>query len=465
MRRSLFPGPWRATAAYCLALTLISCAPKAELAVAPEILSTEWQSTSSQALSSPVSQQSLGETFDSAELIALIAQALSANADIAVASARIQAARAELKIARAQMLPVVAGSAGVNLTETEDKDASLYSFSEGFAGLDIAWDLDLFGGARAGKRAAGDRVAAAMFDRDAVALAVEAEVTRIYVQHAALSDRIRLLERNIDNARDLERILGVRYREGAATRVDTGLQSIDVRQLEGDRLRLLESRSRTQNALALLVGEEAPLFRLQAGSLGGMRMTSIAPVQPGELLVRRPDIRAAEARIAASSGDVAQARAAFLPNLRLSASALGQAATLGGPIGTTLVTGASLLGPIFDRGRLNGRLSAASAAQRESVELYRKGILTALVETENALTAVEKAHAHYALIGQVLEEARLTAHLARRQFLEGEADLRTVLDADRLLVQSEDARAVAIQEILTATADLYQALGGNPRSA
>ena len=100
------------------------------------------------------------------------------------------------------------------------------------------------------------------------------------------------------------------------------------------------------------------------------------------MLVRRPDIQAAEARIAAASGDVRAARRAFLPNIKLSASALGQAATLGGPLGSTLAAGASLLAPIFDRGRLNGRLASATAGQHESVEQYRKALLTSLCEAE-----------------------------------------------------------------------------------
>jgi len=273
-----------------------------------------------------------------------------------------------------------------------------------------------------------------------------------------------LLDRNIANGRELERIINVRLREGAATRVDTGLQAIDVRQLEADRLRLVGALARTRNALAVLVGEEAPLFRLLPSSLAGVATPDVAPVQPGELLVRRPDIQAAEARIAAASGDIDQARRAFLPSLRLSASALGQAATLSGPIGATLSIGAGLLAPIFDRGRLNGRLYSATASQHESVELYRKALLTALGEAEDALASVEESRSRQLLIDRIVEEARVTARLARLQYLEGEADLRDVLDADRLLVQAEDARALSVQERINAAIDLYEAVGGSAQT-
>lgn len=459
------------SAALCL-LAVSACAPRAELAVAPDIASVEWQApVSAPAVSAPgadveaaAPNRGLGEALGSPELQRLIARALAANADIAIATTRIEAARADLRIAKAAMLPVVSAAAGASATRSDDKNASLFSFSEGFAGLDVAFDLDLFGQARAGKRATRDRYRAAAFDRRAAALVVEAEVARAFVQYAALGDRIFLLDRNIANGRELERILAVRLREGAATRVDTGLQAIDVRQLEADRLRLTEARARTRNALAVLTGEEAPLFRLPEASLAAVATPDLVPVQPGELLVRRPDIQAAEARIAAASGDVRAARRAFLPNIRLSASALGQAATFGGPLGSTLAAGASLLAPIFDRGRLNGRLASATAGQHESVEQYRKALLTALGEAENALVSVEQSRTRQQLILAIVEQARLTARLARLQYLEGEADLRWVLDAERLLVQAEDAHALSVQERLYAAIDLYEAMGGSPRA-
>jgi len=455
----------RRAAALCL-LAAAACAPHPQLGVAPEIVSTEWQATdTSDPAARPVAENALADALGSEHLKQLAERALAANADIAVAAARLERARADLRIARSAMLPVVSAGAGLRATRSDDKTASLFSFSEGFASADISFDLDLFGQGKARKRAERARYRAASFDRDAATLVVEAELARAFVQYAALTDRISLLDRMIENGRELERILGVRLREGAATRVDTGLQAIDVRGLEADRLRLTEARIRTGNAVAVLVGEEAPLFHMPDARLDSVTVPTLAPVQPGELLVRRPDIKAAEARIAAADGDVTQARRAFLPSITLSASALGQAATLSGPIGTTLAAGASLLAPIFDRARLNGRLDSAAAAQHESVELYRKALLTALAEAENALTSVDQSRQRQLLIGRAVEEARTTARLARLQYLEGEADLRDVLDAERLLVQAEDASALSRQERLNAVIDLYEAMGGSAQTS
>ena len=451
----------RIIATASLALLAGACAPSAELRPRPEVESAGWSRPAVPAQATH--QPALGAALGDPTLQRLIEQAALRNADVAAAAARIDRARSQLGIARASMLPVVSGSAGLSRTETDNSGGSVFNFSQGFAGLDISYDVDLFGGERAGRRGARARLAAASFDRDAVALVVETEVARAFVQHSALAERIALLDRNIGQARELERIIGVRLRLGDATRVDTGLQTIQVRQLEAERLRLTEALARTRNALAVLVGEEAPRFALAPATLAGFRVPDIALVQPGELLVRRPDVRAAEARIAAAEGDVARARAAFLPRLRLSASALGQAATLGGPIGATLSIGSDLLAPIFNRRRLRGELGTAAAEQAESVELYRGALLTALGEAENGLVAVEQSRAREALLAEIVAEARTTARLSRLQYIEGEADLQHVLDAEQLLIRAEDARAVARQERLEAAIDLYKALGGSPR--
>ena len=449
---------------------LAGCAPHVVLETAPEVLSTEWSPpaappTPGLAVGIPDASlpANLGAAFGSAELEALIGRAATANADIAIAAARIRQARALLGAARGAMLPAVTATAGLSGTRTERAIADPFDFTDAFAGVDIAFDLDLFGAGRAERRAAWQRLRAAEFDRDAALLVVQSEVARAFVQRAALAARIDLLERNIVQARELERIIGLRFRAGEATRVDLGLQTIEVRQLETERLLLAEALDRTRTALAVLTGEEAPLFALAPAAFESLGTPSLAPIQPAELVVRRPDIRAAEARIRAAGGDVDRARAAFFPRLTLSARGLGQAASLSGPLSSTFAIGADLLAPIFARGRLTAGLEHAGGLQVESVQLYRQLLLTSLAEVEDALSAVERSRARETLLDQVVEEARLTSRLARLQYLEGEADLQRVLEAERHLIQAEDSRAIARQERLEAAIDLFKAMGGSPQ--
>jgi multidrug efflux system outer membrane protein len=447
-----------------LSLAAAACAPHVELEVAPQLLSTAWSQpapgpAASGGASAP-NPANLGAAFGSQELEGLIGRALQQNGDVGVARARIQQARALFGIARGAMFPLVTASAGLSGTRSERTTTDPFDFSDAFAGVDISFDLDLFGANRARRRAEGHRLRAAEFDQGATALIVEGDVARIYVQRAALAARISLLDRNIEQAVELERIIRARANAGDATRVDLGLQTIQVRELQTDRLRLSQALDRTRTAMAVLIGEEAPRFVLTPSPLDALQVPDLAVAPPPELLVRRPDIRAAEARIDAAGGDVDAARRAFFPQLSLSASGIGQAASLSGPLAATVSLGAGLLSPIFNRGQLRGNLEFAAGQQVESVELYRLVLLTSLAETENALSAVERARAREALLLQVVEEARVTARLARLQYMEGETDLQSLFDAEQRLVAAEDARAVAHQERLEAAIDLFKAMGG-----
>lgn len=449
----------RSRAALAAAFALGACgAPRPELAVQPSVLSSDWGSAAGAgAAADGVPLEAGWSAFRSAEFERLILQAREANTDIGVARARIVQARGQLGVARSASLPTVGLSGGGDVQRTGGSFTKAYS-----GGLDIAWDLDLFGANRAGKRAALARLVASQFDRDATTLAVESEVARAYVAWAALTDRLVILDRALDNARELERIIRVRMREGVATKVDTGLQTIEVRRYEAQRSQMAEARGHALNALALLVGEEAPRFRPAEVKLDAFAYPEFQAVQPGELLVRRPDIKAAEARIRAAEGDVGRARAAFLPSISISARALGQGLAAGGPLQAVLSAGASILAPIFQGGRLRGNLMSASGVQLESVETYRAALLTATREGADALTGLDESRRRMGLLGQSLEEARVTARLARRQYVEGAADLQTVLNAERGLLDLEDAHALAAQDRLDAAIDLYRAMGGAP---
>lgn len=445
-------------------LLLAGCAPNVAIAVPPNISSESWTATPELPSAGSEQPMPLARLLGSDELQRLVGLAREHNSQIGAATARVRQARGLLRAARGTMLPIVNGSAGISQSR-RGNNGQAFDFSDSFAGVDVDFDLDLFGGARNARRAAQQRAVAAEYSRDAVALAVEADVARAFVQRAALAERIAILDRNTELALDLERIIGARVRAGEASRVDLGLQTIQVRQLQTERLRLIEALDRTRTALAVLVGEEAPLFRAEPAPLESFATPALAVMQPAELLARRPDVRAAEHVMLAANGDIAEARAAFMPRISLSARGLLQAASLAGPLSSGGSIGIDLLGPIFDRGRLRGNLEVAAGQQMESVALYRETILTALAETEDAMSANQRSGERAMLLAQVVEEARLTARLARLQYLGGEVDLQYVLDAEQLLSASEDAAAVALQERLEAGIDLYLAMGGAPVTA
>ena len=447
------------------ALALTACAPSVALESTPVVQSQRWSSEGTASRfqdAGPAipASGSLGAAMGAPALDALIDRARRNNADVAVAVARIRQARALLGIARGAMLPAISASAGLNGDRTAGT-TSLLDFSNAFGSLDVSFELDLFGARRAERNAALGRFRAAEYDREAVALAIQSDVARAFVQRAALAARIELIDRNITQQRELERIIRARFEAGDGTRVDLGLQTIQVRQLQAERSRLEEAFARTRTSLAVLVGAEAPQFDEAPASLMALTPPSIRAVQPAELITRRPDVRAAETRIEAAGGDVRAARAAFFPQLRLSARGLSQVASLG-PLSSIYTVGASLLAPIFDRGRLRGNLEFAAGQQAESVAVYRQALLVSLSDVENAFSAVDRGAERATITAEIVEQARETARLARIQYLEGDADLQRLFDAEQRLIESEDARLIAMQERLEAAIDLFKALGGTP---
>lgn len=438
---ALLATPWLLTA----------CAPAVQLAPTPEVRSTQWRGAP--AVASAPRPDNLGRSLASPPLTALTERALAANADVDIARARVAQARARLRVARASLFPAVSAGGQVSLNRASGADAS--------ANLGLDYEIDLSGRVAAGRRGAEAQLVASQFDREAAALTVETELARAFVQYAAIAERLRFAEANLASSRELKRIIDVRFRLGAATRVDTGLQDVEVNRLERGRLTLLQASEQTRNAIAVLVGAEAPDFQLAPSSLGELRPPEFVLEQPAALLARRPDVRAAEARIAAARGDVDQARAAFWPQLRLSLAAAVPAASDGG-LGAVLAIGPALLDAIFHRGQRQGELDLAAATQEETVAAYRRTLLVALRETEDALTAAERARASERLSAQAVETARETTRLARLRYLQGDADLQVVSDAEGGLNDAQDSLAITRQERLEALIDLYRAMGGAP---
>jgi outer membrane protein TolC len=373
-----------------------------------------------------------------------------------MARAWVDQAAALLKTARQSALPEVSLLAGAGAERRGGVSTS--DFRDAFARLDVDLDLDLFGKLAAERGAAAARTRAAELQRQAVMLAVEADVAQAYVQRAALARRLEILDGSIGRAAELERVIRIRLREGVATRVDLGLQSIQLLNLREDRSRLDQALGQTRTALALLAGEEAPLFELSPGRIDDLARPALSPPRPDRLLETRPDIAAAEVLIAAAAGDVRAARANFFPQVSIGLA--GVAELLSGSLGNSVTLGSSLLAPIFSRGRLEGEYAFATAAQVEAVERYRLAILAALTQVEDARSAIDHSAERALLLDEIVGQASTTARLANLQYLEGEEDLINVLDAQQLLNQAEDAAVLAMQEKLFARIALYRAAGG-----
>ena len=448
--------------AACSALTLgiAGCAPSVDMA-RPEPLRSQGWTTQVDAGDQAGSIDELGwSAFNSPELDRLMVQALERNPEIDIALARVAQARGQFRATASGLLPTLDASLGVQADEVNAFSNAADSNTSGFGGLTIGWEADLFGQTKAEKRADAARLRATGLDAQSVRLLITSSVAQGWFDYCAFGARIRIVDRAIDNAAELERIIRIRYEEGVATRVDLGLQEIELRNLRAERSKLWEAQNVARTALAVLTGEEAPQFAPEQGLLEAFTVPAIASGQPTSLLTRRPDLRAAEVRIAAANGDIQAARRAFLPDLRIDVGLNGQGVGLGDPLTAGLSTVAGLFGPIFSGGRLRGNLDRVSGEQREAVAQYRLAVLEALAEAENAMVSVEQSRIRRQLLDEVVREARLTAELAREQYVGGIVDARTALEAERELLAAEDNFIIAQLESLGAVVDVHRAFGG-----
>jgi NodT family efflux transporter outer membrane factor (OMF) lipoprotein len=258
-------------------------------------------------------------------------------------------------------------------------------------------------------------------------------------------------------------VVATRARNGAASQLDVERQQATVLSQRAALLPLEQQEKQTLAALAVLIGRVPEGFGVKGASLADLAIPAVNPGLPAELLVRRPDLAAAEAQVASANGSVAAARAALLPSIELTGSAgLSSAAlltVLSGPT-SAISLALSLLQPIFDGGRLRSQVAISESRERELVEGYRKAILTAFADVEQALVAVSRSAQREALQAQVQESARNALRLAEIRYREGADDLLTVLEAQRTLFQAQDQLAAIRLDRLAGTVGLYKALGG-----
>lgn len=387
-------------------------------------------------------------TLGSPALARLIAEAYRTSPALLAGDERVRQARGLARSARAAGMPVVGAAGGAG------RNHSALDFGTTFGGLDVAISPDFGGERSARRRAENARADAAVQDQEGLRRRAAAEIARSYVQRAALARRLALVDEGIVQARSVERIVAERVREGEASRVELAFQAIRTHRLSAERVRLAGALEQSRVALALLIGQEAPMFVAEPGDLAALTPRAVPLRAPVAIIDAQPQVSAAAARLRAAGGDVAVAKAAFVPRLALSAGAIAGAAVTGG-----LNLGASLLAPIFNRGELRGALETVSARQREAALLYRQAVLAALGDVEGALNAMAVAQARGTVLVKLQQEARIAGELSRRRYLEGEAGLQEVLDAQDLLIAARDGEALGQEEALDAAILLWLAAG------
>ena len=407
--------------------------------------------------------------FGDAELTRLVGLADLDNLDIAVARARIAEAEGQLAATSAALWPSVSGAADAARSGTPGTNSSpnppfRTRVGDSFRlGASASWQLDPWGSTRASVAAAAASLEATRFGLEAARLSVATSIADAHFQAAAAEDRLRLARQNVALAERVLAAIRRRFDVGTVTALDVAQQESVVATQRAAIPELETTLRQTRNSLVVLTGRAPEAMTVRGGGLGRPRLPKVAPGLPSRLLVRRPDVAAAEARLVAAAANVEVARTAFLPAVELTGSAGLSSAYLVNLLRPEAFAGSMAAGvtqAIFDGGARDGRLVTARAQHDELVATYRKTIHEALLDVENGLVAVEQTRRREALQADVVRAARRAQQLTEERLSEGTIPITTVLDAQRTLFQAEDNQVAARLARFRAALDLIAALGG-----
>jgi NodT family efflux transporter outer membrane factor (OMF) lipoprotein len=407
--------------------------------------------------------------FGSPELSRLSQQAVRGNFDIAAAAARLIQAQAQSMISSSALVPSLSGTGSASRSYTPGTLRSRTapfeaSFGNNFnLGLSASYVLDFWGRNRALADSADWNAIATRYDRETLIVSTQATLANTYFQVLVAQDRLRLARQNVQIAENVLSAIKARMDVGTATALDLAQQESIVASQRASIPALEQSQQQASVLVASLVGRTPESVVVTGGSLERLRLPKVQPGLPSQLLLRRPDLAAAEARLQAAQGNIKAARAALLPSISLSTQSGFGSSTLANllrPEALVASLAAGLVQPIFNGDQTEGQLRQAQGRQIELLADYRKVIVTALADVENALIAVRLTSEHEDLQARVVASARRAYEITEQRLQEGTIDVVTLLNTQLTLFQAQDNLTLIRYQRLQALVSLFQALGG-----
>jgi NodT family efflux transporter outer membrane factor (OMF) lipoprotein len=409
----------------------------------------------------PVAESSWWTRFEDPALTQLVHAALRSNLDLREAVTRVETARAIRSEVRQSSLPTGA-VAVANTHQSVARDRSRIAS----AGVDIGWEVDLFGRIRSLNRVSEAELGAAEALLSQTRVVVAAEVVRTYFLLRATEERIALLERYRADQAEVVKIIETRVEEG----VDDGADLARARTVLGEDMLALANEQHDvrvlRNALAVLIGATPGQWQAPAASVtAALSLRPIAVGDPATLLQRRPDVRAAERLLAAQTSDIGVATAGLFPQLNLRGVfgfVAGTLGDLGAASGQSGSGGPVLTWGVFDLARVRAQIRRERAEAEGALANYERTVLRALEDTENAFSSFAAAQESLAATDLQVRNARIAADLVQARYEEGVSGYFEYLDARRAAVRAEIARIDSIAAHRTTTVDVFRALGSDP---
>lgn len=414
---------------------------------------------------------------DDPAFAALLRMAMQSAPDLGIAVARIDAARTQVRSAGAAQLPELNASANAARerlsanqfgTGALPPDIPLGGSRTTFnPRIDASWDADLFGRLRADKRAAAFRLDAAVADAAGVRLALTSDIAQAVTDYRTLAVRAEVIEDDRKSATDFAAITAERARSGlipGADRVRADALAADATSraaaLERERAAIIG------RLITLTATDGSAILSALDQAVPATASTGAVPALSASIVRQRPDVLAAERRLAAADQDIASAAAQRFPRLTLSAGLGLFALALGDLFTEDAITGslgAGLAGPLLDFGRVGALIDQRQATARESFESYRQTVFRALGEVEAALGQIEGAQAQLIALERQAALDGDALSLARERYRLGLDTLLTAIDAERTANRSREAVVLARAEIQRQRIALYRAAGGAPQ--
>ncbi|MBF8745167.1 efflux transporter outer membrane subunit [Pseudomonas monteilii] len=404
--------------------------------------------------------------FDDPVLNQLVQASLDGNRDLRVAFARLKSARAIREDAENDTFPVVTSRASSEIGkgqvpgETEQRvNSERYDL-----GLDMAWELDLFGRIQRQIEASEAQEAAAQADLQQLQVSLIAELVDAYGQLRGAQLREQIALANLKTQQE-SRTITVSLRDaGVGNELDVVRADARLAGVEATVPQLQAEQVRARNRIATLLGQRPDALSVDLSPRALPAIAKALPVgDPGELLRRRPDIRSAERQLAAATANVGVATADLFPRVSLSGF-LGFTAARGSQIGSSAANawalGPSITWAAFDLGSVRARLRGAKADAEGALASYEQQVLLALEESANAFSDYGKRQQRLLSLMRQSDASRKAADLASVRYREGTVDYMVLLDAERERLSAEDAQAQGEVELYRGIVAIYKALGG-----
>lgn len=405
----------------------------------------------------------------------LIDEALANNANLLLAAARVDEARASLKGASAQEQPgAVVNVDGSRSRGSQRGSQPIAAGSEPVrnsfrATLDVAYEVDFWGRLRSATQAARADLLASEAARETVRITLTSDVAQGYFALRAFDEQLAATRRALASSSESLAIQQKRVKLGVLSEFEFRQREAEVAAERGQLPVLERSRSRQENALAVLLGRSPKAIyegRMDAGSDAEIvaAVITVPSGMPSDLLLRRPDLIEAEQRLIAANARIGVARAYYFPAISLTGYLGSESTALGslftGPAGIWKFA-VALTQPLWGGGRIDAAVEGASARQQQALAQYQGAIQNAFRDVRDALVAQVKAREQLEAETQRVTALRETLRLAKLRNDNGLASQLDVLDAERNLLAAEQIRIDALRAQRAAIADLFKALGGS----